>query len=132
MTQLLIVEDEANLRVLYEQEFMSAGYEVTLVKSGEEALTHVEAACPDVIILDIRLAGMDGLQTMQRLLQRQPTLPIVINSAYSSFMDDFKSWPAHAYVIKSSDLSELKARVRECLEPRPGLTANAPSPPKSA
>ena len=130
MAKLLFVEDEKNLRTLYHAEFSSDGHEVLIARSGEEALALLQREHPDVLILDIRLEGMDGLAAMQRILQLQPDLPVVINSAYSSFMDDFKSWPAHAYVIKSSDLTELKARVADCLRFRvdgDGSTAAAPS-----
>ena len=115
MPTLMIVEEEKNLRLLYDLEFARDGYEVILVESGEEAVERVDAVRPDLMVIDIKLPGMDGLQAMQRILQKDPGLPVVINSAYPSFMDDFKSWLAHAYVIKSSDLSELKTRVRQCL-----------------
>ena len=133
MPTLMIVEEEKNLRLLYDLEFARDGYEVILVESGEEAVERVDAVRPDLMVIDIKLPGMDGLQTMQRILQKHPGLPVVINSAYSSFMDDFQSWLAHAYVIKSSDLSELKTRVRQCLAPGSDTAVPiAPTPPTSA
>ena len=68
--------------------------------------------------MDIRLPGMDGLEAMSRVLDRNPRLPIILNSAYSSYKDSFMSWSADAYVVKSADTGELRARVRELLSGR--------------
>ena len=113
MAKLLIVEDEKNLRTLYKNEFKGEGYEVFLAKEGEEAIKIAEKETPDLIIMDIRMPQMDGIEVMKKILEKNKDLPIIINSAYSSYMDNFMSWAAKAYVIKSSDLSELKSKVKE-------------------
>jgi DNA-binding NarL/FixJ family response regulator len=68
--------------------------------------------------MDIRLPGMDGLEAMSRLLDKNPRIPVVLNSAYSSYKDSFLSWSADAYVVKSADTDELRLRVRELLATR--------------
>ncbi|NVM01434.1 MAG: response regulator [Candidatus Helarchaeota archaeon] len=113
MAKLLIVEDEKNLRILYKNEFIEEGYEVLLAAEGKEAIKIAEKESPDLIIMDIRMPQMDGIDVMKKILEKNKDIPIVINSAYSSYMDNFMSWAAKAYVIKSSDLSELKSKVRE-------------------
>jgi DNA-binding response OmpR family regulator len=118
MHRLLIVEDDPNLRLLYEDEFREDGYEVFLAASGEEALLAFRSQTIDAIVLDIQLGGMNGLEMMRRLLTRRQETAIVINSAYASFKSDFGSWSADRYVVKSSDLKELKTAVREVLARR--------------
>lgn len=118
MKRLLIVEDDPNLRLLYEEEFREEGYEVHLASSGEEALEAISGRRVDAMILDIQLGGINGLETMRRMLSRGGGVPIVINSAYASFKSDFASWSADRYVVKSSDLAELKDAVREVLAKR--------------
>jgi len=113
LAKLLIVEDEKNLRTLYKNEFKEEGYEVLLAEEGGEAIRIAERESPDLIIMDIRMPNMDGIEVMKKILEKDKDIPIIINSAYSSYMDNFMSWAAKAYVIKSSDMSELKSKVRE-------------------
>lgn len=113
--KLLIVDDEPNLRTLYQAEFTQAGYEVVLAESGREAIEKVGEDKPDLVIMDIRMPGMDGIESMGKILSRDNQLPVIINSAYSHYKENFMSWSADAYVVKSSDLSELIEKVEELL-----------------
>jgi len=114
--RILVVDDEANIRGLYEQEFKDLGYEVEAVASAEEAKLVLEARRPDLMILDIELPGQDGLAYLREVMEADRKLPVLINSAYHSYKDDFASWSADAYLVKSSDLDPLKSKVRELLE----------------
>lgn len=125
MAKVLIIEDEKSLRTLYEQDLRRDGHEVVSAATAKEGLEILEAQSPDLIVLDIRMPGMDGLEAMGRILDRHPRLPVILNSAYSSYKDNFMSWAADAYVVKSSDTSELRARVREILEARRTEAAGA-------
>ncbi len=116
--RILIADDEPSFRRLYEHELRKAGYEVELASSGKEVLQRVQVKRPDLVILDIRMPGMNGLDTMNRLLEEDNELPVIINSAYPNFRDSYMSWSADAYLVKSSDLSELKRTIREVLETR--------------
>ena len=111
--KILIVEDEKNLRSLYKREFVEEGYDVFIASDGEEAIELFNKESLDLIILDIRIPKVDGIEVMKRILVQNKDIPIIINSAYGSYMDDFMSWAAKAYVLKSSDLTELKTKVRE-------------------
>ena len=123
MAKVLVIEDEKNLRLLYQQDLQREGYEVLAAGDAREGLSLAERERPDLVVLDIRMPGMDGLEAMGRLLDRQPRVPVILNSAYSSYKDNFMSWAADAYVVKSSDTSELLARVRELLESRAAESA---------
>jgi DNA-binding response OmpR family regulator len=118
MPKILIIEDEKNLRLLYKQEFERDGFEVVTAATAAEGLDLVTTESPDLVVMDIRMPGMDGLEAMGRLLDKSPKIPIVLNSAYSSYKDSFMSWAADAYVVKSADTEELRTRVRELLAER--------------
>ena len=116
MSTLLIVDDEKNILRLYQREFAEEGYEVLTASSGKEALERLKVRSVDLVILDIFMPGMDGLETLKQIMETTSNPPIILNSAYTYFKDDFLTWAAKAYVVKSSDVSELKAKVREVLE----------------
>jgi DNA-binding response OmpR family regulator len=118
MKTLLIVDDDLSLQRLYKEEFEGDGYRVLLASSGVEALELARTRTVDLVIMDIRLddlGALDGLTTMRRILERDPRVPVILNSAYPSFKTDFASWSAEAYVVKSGDLTELKGEVTRVL-----------------
>jgi DNA-binding response OmpR family regulator len=116
MSRILLVEDERNQRVLYEQELAEDGYEVSLAADGREALTKLKEAKPDVVVLDISMPGMDGIETLGKILSEDNTIPVILHTAYANYKDNFMTWSADAYVVKSSDLAELKLRIKEVLQ----------------
>jgi DNA-binding response OmpR family regulator len=116
MKKLLIVDDEKNILKLYEKEFREEGYEVTTASSGLEALQKLEEICVDLVILDIRMPGPNGLETLKKIMESPSKPPLILNSAYTSYKDNFLTWAAEAYVVKSSDLTELKAKTKEVLQ----------------
>ena len=118
MSRILVVDDEKNIRKLYESELGREGYEVESVESAEEALERIENDPPDLVVLDIRLEGMDGIDCLRTIMEKRRDLPVILSSAYSTYKQDFASWMADAYVVKSSDLTELKNTVAECLAKR--------------
>jgi CheY-like chemotaxis protein len=114
--KILVVEDEEGLRLLYEEELKSEGYEVLTAGNGREAIQQLENGKPDLIILDIVMPVMDGMEALGRIVGKERKIPIILNTSYSGYRQDFMSWAADAYVTKSSDLSELKKKIRELLE----------------
>ena len=68
MAKVLVVDDEKNLRTLYETELAEEGHTVILASDGKEALRLLETERPDLVVLDIRMPGLDGLETMGRML----------------------------------------------------------------
>jgi DNA-binding response OmpR family regulator len=117
-SKILVVEDEKSLRMLYKQDLEHDGYTVITAEDALAGLRALETEAPDLVVLDIRMPGVDGLDCMGRMLGHNPRVPIVLNTAYSSYEDNFLSWAADAYVIKSSDTGELRAKIREVLEAR--------------
>jgi len=115
MARILIVDDEKNQRLLYREDFEEQGFQVETAENGLDALRKVDEFLPDLVILDISMPGMDGMEALSGILARYPDLPVVLHTAYSSYRDNFMSWSAHAYVVKSSDREELFATVRRLL-----------------
>jgi len=118
MINILIVDDEASIRMLYREEFEDEGYNVTEAEDGHELIEKIKQDNPDVIVLDIKMAEYDGLDLLQGIRQQFPDLPVIICSAYGAYKGDYKTLAADYYVVKSSDLSELKQKVKKALEGR--------------
>ena len=114
--KILIVEDEEGLRLLYEEELKAEGYEVLTAGNGKEAIQKLEEEKPDLIILDIVMPVMDGLEALGQIVRKERKIPIILNTSYPGYRQDFISWAADAYVTKSTDLEELKKKVKELLE----------------
>ncbi|MCF6148119.1 MAG: response regulator [Candidatus Kuenenia sp.] len=115
MDTILLVEDDKNQILLYEQELAIEGYKVVTACNGIEAIEHARNYNPDLIIMDINMPRMDGIESMCRILSEQRNIPIIINTAYSNYQNNFMTWSADAYIIKSSDLKELKDKIKELL-----------------
>jgi len=118
MQTILIADDDKNLALLYETELTDEGYCVDVVHDARSAIERVQQTPPDLLVLDIRMPGMDGIEALNRILGINNRLPVILNTAYSNHKDNYLTWSADAYVVKSSDLSELKKAIREVLAKR--------------
>ncbi len=116
--RILVVDDIEPQRELCARELRDEGYDVDVAATGEEAVRVLSESEPDLVILDMSLPDMGGLEVLGSMLHRRPDLPVVINSAYDSYRDSFMAWAATAYLTKSSNLTELKATVRRILAKR--------------
>jgi DNA-binding response OmpR family regulator len=116
MARILIVDDEKHIRLLYSEELKEEGYEVFVAADGNDILDRIEKDRPDVIILDIKMVSSNGLDVLQEVRNRYYNLLVILCSAYGSYKVDVKSIAADAYVVKSSDLTELKNKIAQVLE----------------
>ncbi len=115
MCRILVVEDERNLRRLYTEELEVEGHQVSAVGSGEEALRVLENGPIDLVVLDLILPNGNGIDYLPEMLNAHRDLKIIINSAYPTFKQDFRSWGAERFLTKSSDLSDLKETINEMM-----------------
>jgi DNA-binding response OmpR family regulator len=115
MKTILVVDDDDPIRKLIELELKDEGYQILTASNAQDALKMVQSEHLDLVILDIRMPGMDGLEALPRILGLREGLKVILNTAYSQYQDSFMSWAADAYIIKSADLTELKAKVKELL-----------------
>jgi CheY-like chemotaxis protein len=116
MARILVVEDDEPLRSLYKYELEEEWYEVIIAEDGKTALRSLEQLSCDLIILDMVMPEMDGLEALAKIASRQKKIPVVIHTAYLQRKDENLSGLADACLTKSSDLSILKSTVRELLE----------------
>jgi phosphate regulon transcriptional regulator PhoB len=126
-SRVLIVEDEPDIRDLVVHHLKREGYQVSAASSGEEALRQVQAAPPDLVLLDLMMPAMDGLEVCRRLRQDPATasLPIVMLTAKGDEVDRVLGLEIGAddYIVKPFSPKELLARVRAVLRrsrPAPG------------
>ncbi|MCP4633572.1 MAG: response regulator [candidate division Zixibacteria bacterium] len=116
MQNVLVVDDELALGKLYEKELRDEGYNVLLANNANEALRITRDQNIDLVVLDIKMEGKDGLEVLNEFRQNNSDTPVILNSAYSIYKDDFSSWLADAYIVKSSNLDELKNKIRELIK----------------
>ena len=115
MARILVVDDEAGIRLLYSQELAEEGHEVITAGTAMEAVVKLEEEAVDLILLDIKLKNESGLDLLQKIVKERHDLPVILCSAFSCYKDDFSAWLADGYVVKSSDLQELKEEIKKVL-----------------
>lgn len=115
MKKLLIVEDEENLRDLYAEDLEESGYNVIKAANGKEAINLVRSQPFDLIIMDIRMPEMDGIETLGKIITMEKKIPVIIYTAYSNYKSNFMTWTADAYLTKSTNLDDLKNKIKELI-----------------
>lgn len=113
--RILLVDDEDGIQLLYREEFEDEGYIIDAALNGEEVLSKFRANPPDLVILDINMPGMNGIEVLRQMKEMRASLPVILSSAYQEYKQDFGSWASEAYVVKSANMDELKATVRKFL-----------------
>lgn len=116
---ILVVDDEEPIRLLYRQELEEEGYAVEVAANAQEAFEIMERVAVHLVVLDIKMPGMNGIEAMQKIVGKERNVPIIINSAYPHFKDSYMTWVAEEYVVKSSNLQELKDKIKQVInQPR--------------
>ena len=105
--------DEKALQMIYREELEEEGYEVCVIGNGQEALTSFLEGKFDLVILDIRMPVMDGLEALSRLRSRNGKVPVLIHSSHTEYRDDPRVLLANGFIRKTFDISELKAKIKE-------------------
>ena len=115
MNKILVLDDNASIRMLYAEELTEAGYEVITSDNASELMEQLKRESPDLIVLDIKLADRNGLDLLQDVRATYHDLPVILCTAYPWFKDDLRSQAADYYVLKSSNVEELKQSVQRAL-----------------
>ena len=115
--RLLVVDDEQDILSLLETLLKKEGYDVETVTSGEEALTKMEVNIPDLVITDLFLDGMNGMQLMESIHSKTPLLPVIILSGQAQIRDAVKAthMGSTAFLTKPVDKDKLSEQVRYTL-----------------
>jgi len=116
--RILVVDDEKDLCWLFTERLRREGFEVVAAGSGREALALVKRAPPDLIILDLRLPEMDGLETLRRIRERGATAKVVVLTAYGTVQHarEAMALGAREFLGKPFDLDRLLRIVAEEVE----------------
>ena len=115
MARLLVIDDEGDIRHLFAAELEDEGYKVVTARDIAGASALLDSQTFDLVILDIQLDQESGLSLLQTLARQKESPPVILCTAFNTYRDDFSSWLAEAYVVKSSNLDELKREVRKAL-----------------
>src|SRR5262245_8852025 len=124
--KILVVDDEQSMTQFLSIVLRKEGFQVTAVSNGRDALERAKAENFDVVITDIKMPGMDGIQLLTGIKKHDPTLPVVIMTAYASQQSaiDAVNMGAFQYLIKNAKNDEIKLVVRNALEMRRVRTEN--------
>jgi len=124
--KVLLVEDDASIRYLVRQNLEFEGYEVVEAENGEEGLDKANAVDPDVLVLDLMMPKMSGMEVCKRLRQTGNEVPILMLTARSQSVDKIMGLKSGAddYLTKPFDVLELAARI-EALLRRAGKSPSA-------
>jgi two-component system response regulator (stage 0 sporulation protein F) len=116
--KILCADDEMAIRLLVEETFKDEGFEVYCAKDGSEALDILEREKNiNIVILDIKMERMDGIEELRQIKARSPDLPVILYTAYGEYKQDFATWHSDEYIVKSADLSELISAVKQHCPP---------------
>jgi len=113
--KILLVDDEEHIRLLFKEELEEEGYTIGLASNGFEALEVLQRVRFDLVVLDIKMPGMDGIQTLNEIKKLNKDQRVILCSAYGEYQQDFSSWVSDAYVVKSADMRELKEAIKNVL-----------------
>jgi len=127
VAKILIVEDEPKMAFLLEVELKDAGHRTTSVTDGMEAVRRVEREHFDIVITDLRMEGMDGIEVLERVKGLDPQTEVVLITAYATAQTavDAMKKGAYDYIIKPFDVEELKLLVKRIEEKQGLLYENA-------
>jgi len=115
MKTILLVDDDESIQLLYREEFTEAGFNVESAFNGDEALAKFKEVDPDLVILDIQMPGLNGIEVLRQIKMMNAEIPVILSSAYHEYKQNLGAWASEEYVVKSSDLSDLKAAVQRLI-----------------
>lgn len=122
---ILVVDDEKNIRMLFEDELTEAGFQVITAENGKEGLRLAQQAKPDLILLDIKMPDMHGVEVLQKIRETDSTTPVIMITAHgarSPLSKSMTQWAIRSkelniadYITKPVDLDELIKKIRQIL-----------------
>src|SRR6185436_14796649 len=113
MDKLLLIDDEADVQYSFRRIFDSPEIELTTAASGEEGLKLIPKVKPDLVIMDVRMGGISGLDTLRRIRQTDAKLPVIMMTAYGTTQTAIEAMKlgAYDYLLKPFDVLKLKELI---------------------
>ncbi len=135
---VLIVDDEPSIRLMFHTTLQSAGYDAVEASDGPSALERIHQSTPDVVLLDLKMPGMDGMETLRQMRERGDDTAVVIVTAHGSIADAVAAMKLGAvdFLTKPITPDSLRRVVREVIlrhgrpEPQARPASRADSPPR--
>jgi two-component system NtrC family response regulator len=126
MNSILIVDDETKLLEIYQKALEKEGYAITVANNGATAISLLKNNLYDLVITDLRMPGVDGMELFRWIVRNSPAIPVIIITAYASLETAIEALNLGAshYIIKPVKLEELRLQVRRTLEHRRTETEN--------
>ena len=115
MANILVVDDQPYPSELLAEELADEGHHISCVGDADYVMCFLEESRPDIVLLDLYLQGFEGWDLMARIKKYDPSIPVLILSAYESFVNDPHLANADDYVIKDSNTDHLKQKIHENL-----------------
>ena len=118
MEKLLLIDDEVDVQYSFRRIFDASEIELHTASSGEEGLRLIPKIKPDLVLSDIRMAGLNGLETLRRIRQLDPQLPVILMTAYGTTQTAIEAMKlgAYDYLLKPFDVPRLKQLVANALK----------------
>ncbi len=116
--KILIADDEVEFASTLVTRLLLRKFQASMVNSGQEAIEAIEKECPDILLLDLKMPDLDGLEVLAKLREKHPDLKVVILTGHGSFEagSEGMALGAYDYIMKPVDLSRLIDIIREaCL-----------------
>ncbi len=118
MRSVLIVDDQPGIRLLLEELFRRENYSVRLAKNGVEAFKKIEEEQPGCVLLDMKMAGIDGTDVLKRIKKDWPDVPVIMMTAYGELekIEEVLALGAEKYFTKPFDIYEVRDTVNAVIE----------------
>jgi two-component system, response regulator, stage 0 sporulation protein F len=115
--KILIVDDQFGIRILLNEVFQKEGYQTFQAANGVQALDIVKQHSPDLVLLDMKIPGMDGIEILKRMKQIDADIRVIIMTAYGELdmIQEAKDLGALTHFAKPFDIDDIRAAVREHL-----------------
>src|SRR5208282_3560933 len=118
MSKLLLIDDEEDVRYSFQRIFNPPEIELSTASSGEEGLKVIPKFKPDLVLMDVRMAGMSGLETLRRIRATDPKLLVILMTAYGTTQTAIEAMKlgAYDYLLKPFDVAKLKEIIANALK----------------
>jgi two-component system response regulator (stage 0 sporulation protein F) len=111
--KILIVDDQTGVRTLLCEAFLEEGYDAEMAPNGYEAVQKVKAGAPDIILMDMKMPGMNGIEALQEIKKINDSIPVIIMTAYGELevVAEAMKLGISEYIAKPFDIFELRRMV---------------------
>lgn len=115
---MLLIDDEADVQYSFRRIFEGSGIDISTASSGEEGLKLIPRVKPDLVVMDVRMAGMNGLETLRRLRENDSKLPVIMMTAYGTTQTAIEAMKlgAYDYLLKPFDVPKLKQIIGDAFK----------------